>query len=140
METKILNKKVGCALIAASLLAASSVQGSNMHDIYVNAVYLGNSSGGKVAIYYPGGYERIFRDVSRGEKVDLQNVIFKGGSNLSWEYLEEHGFSGFQEHVFAVNRSVQVTILVPDDSDNPMQVLAEEISNEEQRIFVWPRR
>jgi hypothetical protein len=28
METKILNKKVGCALIAASLLAASGVQGS----------------------------------------------------------------------------------------------------------------
>ncbi|MDR0740575.1 MAG: hypothetical protein LBF34_02590 [Puniceicoccales bacterium] len=33
METKNLNKKVGCALIAASLLAASSVQGSSAQGV-----------------------------------------------------------------------------------------------------------
>jgi hypothetical protein len=32
MDIKNLNKKVGCALIAAGLLAASSVQGSNAQD------------------------------------------------------------------------------------------------------------
>ncbi|MDR0740574.1 MAG: hypothetical protein LBF34_02585 [Puniceicoccales bacterium] len=66
MVTKNLKKKVGCALIAASLLAASSVQGSNAQDAEQVYSLIGMNfyvpRGGGVRIYFHDSCKIAFED------------------------------------------------------------------------------
>ncbi|MDR2372377.1 MAG: hypothetical protein LBD60_04490 [Puniceicoccales bacterium] len=92
METKILNKKVSCALIAASLLAASSVQGSGVGYVgqvcSLSGMNLYIPDGGRVRANFPksctiafNGGDLVSRLVFRGDAsargLETRNYILK---------------------------------------------------------------
>jgi hypothetical protein len=116
METKILNKKVGCALIAASLLAASSVQGSqdsNVRDaetfIQYDTVRITLEKG--IRFYYPVDYRLTVEE--RNAEIKLQVSLVGTNSNVSLEDIMERNVPGF--HLYSVEfDGVKVKIFVPN--------------------------
>jgi hypothetical protein len=107
--TKNLNKKVGCALIAASLLAASSVQGSN--TVGVTGMKVQAPWGRVATIVCADGYGLVVID-GKGVRVGctrygqswdgwesaIRVVVVEKNSNLSLETLGRQGFPGFMRY------------------------------------------
>ncbi|MDR0740572.1 MAG: hypothetical protein LBF34_02575 [Puniceicoccales bacterium] len=137
METKNLNKKIGCALIAASLLAASGVQGSSARDVgggrtrrarQGNAQHTGSDNtrhvrGGDLflieislkisnremtKLYYPKGYS-----VSRTPGNSATQVVVFEGNEFDFRSIKEQGFLGFIKRTYKIG-SRQVQILCPN--------------------------
>jgi hypothetical protein len=120
METKILNKKVGCALIAAGLLAASSVQGSesSVSDIQFQQIvkYMGvqdNSGRQRFSVEIPIGYDlrRKWSELDGNETVQII-MVQDGASDVFVSAFVREGLPGFLSYNEVIE-GIQVTIVVP---------------------------
>jgi hypothetical protein len=109
MDTKNLNKKVGCALIAASLFAVSSVQGS---DTYQGANEMTEADTFRIQYVVARGNFgeclkffrfddcciRIKSVLVKGEKKTLIALMENSQSSLDYfRELYRHGFLGWQQ-------------------------------------------
>jgi hypothetical protein len=108
METKSLNKKVGYALIAASLLAAPGVQGSSTREIHstlsardaegIQYVVAKAGSGEELAFYLPQGYRVVVGVETLNGERRLLIVLVKNSNGASFEELMEQDFPGLTRH------------------------------------------
>jgi hypothetical protein len=111
MVKKNLNKKVGCALIAAGLLAASSVQGSSTSErdfstspqtvaetIQREAVLWNWSQWEghtRAEVWFPRGYRIVFEQYDENGEKDPTIFLLPNGDMTSLSELRARNFPGF---------------------------------------------